>query len=44
MFKYIDGNIYEGKGFPPDYDVPFSLNAFQTTGDTQLEKALTLMP
>ena len=44
MFKYVDGNIYEGKGFPPDYNVPFSLNAFQTTGDTQLEKALTLMP
>jgi carboxyl-terminal processing protease len=44
MFKYIDGNIYEGKGFPPDYDVPFNLNAFRTTGDTQLAKALSLMP
>ena len=44
MFKYIDGNIYEGKGFPPDYNVPFDLHAFQTTGDTQLEKALSLMP
>ena len=44
MFKYIDGNIYEGKGFPPDYNVPFNLHAFQTTGDTQLEKALSLMP
>ena len=43
MFKYINGNIYEGKGFPPDYPVPFDLNAFQTTGDTQLEKALSLM-
>ena len=42
MFKYIDGNIYEGKGFPPDYAVPFDLNAFQTYGDTQLEKALSL--
>jgi carboxyl-terminal processing protease len=44
MFKYIDGNIYEGKGFPPDYPVAFSLHSFQTTGDTQLEKALSLMP
>ena len=44
MFKYIDGNIYEGKGFPPDYAVPFNLNAFQTKGDIQLEKALSLMP
>jgi carboxyl-terminal processing protease len=44
MFKYIDGNIYEGKGFPPDYSVPFDLNAFQTTGDLQLQKALSLMP
>ena len=43
MFKYIDGNIYEGKGFPPDYDVPFNLNSFQTSGDKQLEKALSLM-
>ena len=44
MFKYIDGKIYEGKGFPPDYNVPFSLHAFQTSGDTQLENALSLMP
>ena len=44
MFKYIDGNIYEGKGFPPDDYVPFNLNDFQTYGDKQLEKALTLMP
>ncbi len=43
MFKYIDGKIYEGIGFPPDYPVPFDLNAFQTYGDTQLEKALSLM-
>ena len=43
MFKYIDGKIYEGIGFPPDYPVPFDLNSFQTYGDTQLEKALSLM-
>ncbi len=43
MFRYRDGNIYEGKGFPPDYPVPFVLRDFQTTGDTQLLKALSLM-
>ena len=43
MFKYIDGNIYEGKGFPPQYPVPFNLQTFQTTGDPQLLKALSLM-
>ena len=43
MFKYIDNNIYEGKGFPPDYPVPFNLTDFQTSGDKQLEKALSLM-
>ncbi len=42
-FKYIDGNIYEGKGFPPEYAVPFKLNEFQQQGDLQLEKAFTLM-
>jgi hypothetical protein len=42
-FKYIDGNIYEGKGFPPEYPVPFNLSDFQNKGDLQLEKALSLM-
>jgi carboxyl-terminal processing protease len=42
-FKYIDGNIYEGVGFPPEYAVPFKLEDFQTKGDLQLEKALSLM-
>lgn len=43
MFRYKDGKIYEGEGFPPDYAVPFNLQEFQTVGDTQLEKALSLM-
>jgi carboxyl-terminal processing protease len=42
-FKYVDGNIYEGIGFPPDYPVPFQLSDFQNRGDLQLEKALSLM-
>ena len=43
MFRYKDGKIYEGEGFPPDYSVPFNLQDFQNTGDLQLEKALSLM-
>ena len=43
MFRYKDGKIYEGEGFPPDFNVPFSENDFRTIGDTQLEKALGLM-
>ena len=43
IFRYKDGNIYEGKGFPPDYPVPFKLSDFQTQGDKQLEQALQLM-
>jgi carboxyl-terminal processing protease len=43
MFRYKDGKIYEGEGFPPDYDVPFNIADFQNTGDLQLEKALSLM-
>lgn len=44
MFRYKDGNIYEGKGFPPDYVVPFNLDDFNNYGDKQLEQALQLMP
>lgn len=39
-FKYIDGKTYEGKGFPPDYDLAFDLTK---RGDNQLEKAISLM-
>ena len=42
-FKYIDGKIYEGKGFPPDIYVPFNLSALQNNIDLQLEKAITLL-
>jgi len=43
-FKYIDGNIYEGKGFPPDYPVPFSAAGINAGTDVQLEKAISLLP
>ncbi|MFT4156051.1 S41 family peptidase [Parafilimonas sp.] len=43
QFRYKDGNIYEGEGFPPDYSVPFSLDDFNYYGDRQLETALGLM-
>lgn len=42
-FKYIDGNIYEGKGLPPDYPVPFDIQAIYSGTDPQLIKALSLI-
>jgi C-terminal processing protease CtpA/Prc len=42
-FKYMDGKIYEGKGFAPDYFVAFNLYALQNATDLQLEKAIDLL-
>jgi carboxyl-terminal processing protease len=42
-FKYIDGQSYEGKGFPPDVDVPFNFNLLYSGIDPQLEKAISLI-
>jgi carboxyl-terminal processing protease len=42
-FKYIDGKIYEGKGFPPDYQVPFNSTALSSGDDPQMDKALSLI-
>lgn len=42
-FKYIDGKIFEGKGFPPDITIPFDMNSLSTGKDTQLEKAISLL-
>ena len=39
-FKYLDGKSYEGKGFPPDINVPFNLSELQQGKDVQLEKAI----
>jgi len=43
MFKYIDGNIYEGKGFPPDIAVPFDGRLLSRGDDPSLDAALNLM-
>lgn len=42
-FKYIDGKMYEGRGFPPDVPVAFSLQAVGAGHDPQLEKALSMV-
>jgi carboxyl-terminal processing protease len=42
-FKYINDTIYEGKGFPPDINVPFNLPAINSGKDLQLEKAISLI-
>ena len=42
-FKYIDGKIYEGIGFPPDITVPYSSFAISNGVDLQLEKAISLI-
>ena len=42
-FKYVDGKIYEGKGFPPDYNIPFNAAAVSSGDDPQMNKALSLI-
>jgi carboxyl-terminal processing protease len=42
-FKYVDGKIYEGRGFPPDYPVPYNAQALSLGYDPQLEKVLSLI-
>ena len=40
--------VYEGKGFPPNFDVKVSLNQVflsnNTVDDPQLDKAISLLP
>ena len=47
MFKYINGNIYEGKGFPPDYDIKVTPDKVflpnNYVDDPQLDKAVSLL-
>ncbi|WP_159456004.1 S41 family peptidase [Chitinophaga eiseniae] len=43
VFKYIDGNVYEGVGFPPDRAVPYNPAALRAGRDLQLEAALSLI-
>jgi hypothetical protein len=40
-FKYLNGNIYEGKGFPPDIAVPYNQAALNQGHDVALETAFT---
>ena len=40
IFKYIDGKRYEGIGFPPDVNVPFSAAAIAVGDDPQLDSAI----
>ena len=40
MFKYSDGNIYEGKGVPPDIYVKETYEAFLNGDDQQLDAAI----
>ena len=39
-FKYIDGNIYENVGFPPDIPIAFNEQVLNAGRDLQLEKAI----
>ena len=48
MFKYINGKIYEGKGFPPDVEIKADPNVIYSGSkvltDPQLDKAISLLP
>ena len=47
MFKYINNKIYEGKGFPPDFDIKVKLSDIflpnNYVDDPQLDKAVTII-
>ena len=42
-FKYINGYIYEGIGYPPDILIPYDENSIISNKDKQLEKAISLI-
>jgi len=42
-FKYIDNKTYEGMGFPPDFPVPFDIQAVSSGKDLPMEKAIQLI-
>lgn len=44
MFKNLDGNIYESKGFPPDQEVKYNAAALRAGRDLQLEAAIRKIP
>ena len=43
QFKYINGQSYEGRGFPPDIHVGFDYNSLKEGKDIQLEKAISIL-
>ncbi|PWT74828.1 MAG: hypothetical protein C5B59_10280 [Bacteroidetes bacterium] len=43
MFKYINDQIYEGKGIPPDVAVPDNLNSLKRGIDLQVAQAVSLI-
>lgn len=42
-FINIDGNSYEGVGYPPDIYLPFDSNSINSGRDLQLEKAIEII-
>jgi len=40
QFRYIDGQVYEGIGFPPDMASAFDASLYQAGTDNQLEDAI----
>jgi carboxyl-terminal processing protease len=42
IFKYKDGRIYEGVGFPPDIEIPYKALSATKSVDEQLEAAIRL--
>lgn len=44
VFRFQDGNIYEGIGFPPDVNLRLDFNRLLSTGrDNQLERAIEIL-
>lgn len=42
-FKYMDGKIYEGKGFPPDIRVDFDPAAISSGYDAAMDTAISML-
>lgn len=42
-FRYLDGNVYEGIGFPPKIEAAFDSLCWAEGRDCQLEKAVSIM-
>jgi carboxyl-terminal processing protease len=43
MFKYVNGEIYEGKGFPPDIFVRINPDSVKAGRDVQLQAAINYL-